>query len=662
MIRHVIWRDNLARNMRGTELVPKEKLGELLKVEVYLELDDSKTGFFGSKPRADFFTKELLFTQYLGEEIAKYLKGFAGDFDRLLQTLEEMNKEAARLTDQIIADRKRQRASLDEAKERSDLAAEIDRGVDEVRTVRVFDRPITKDGKKTEYAKLPTVELTDVQRVVALRRQIKATLKVIENAGTVIQRECDGIFARLWAAHVRTRKDYRNYKIKIGYTIASNLLAVAIGIAGLPGAIATGGASAVLGIIGIIKGVGTIASTVGNALLSAEETLDGVIEKFEAVLSRLPLPVDQAQASKEAADLNERLTALNTSFKALNRRLKALSASQSPDDGKEAERASITRQIKLTREQISELKSWAAHVKDTNTAPSGPPDPKIKTALAAEVGVQVANWFTGGYVGNFVGTIDTVGTDLDTLKSKTDGVYVTAHDAGAKLGQLLEAQDLLKIELASQREICAVHRAMGITPDKLGKVKRKHNPYAKLEDLEKADRELEPQVDATITKIIGLVERVDTLRMQHGRIDEQFSKMKVQYAGIARTGSVVKGLGVLADMTISWTQFGISVAGWKAAAEAARAGATLTQDMQDALKGGNQAMLILGQLSAPVDAVLNAKGDLASAGKDSWDALKDGATAISNVDFATGIKAMSDALGPTVGVFPTPNFATVSSI
>ncbi|MFN8926573.1 MAG: hypothetical protein ACK5WM_13575 [Rhodospirillales bacterium] len=653
MIRHVIWSDNLAKNMRGTELVPREKLGELLKVNVYLELDDSKTGFFKSTPKADFFTKELLFTQYLGLEIAAYLRAFAGDFDRLLQTLEEMNKEAARLTDRIIADRKLRRAALDETKARERLAARIDRRVAKVHTIRIEDRE--------DHRPLQKITPSDIDRVVALRRQIKATLKVIENAGIVIQRECDTIFARMWAKHVETRKDYRNYKIKIGYTIATNLLAVAVGIAGLPGALATGGASAVLGIIGIIKGVGTIASTVGNALLSAEETLDGVVEKFEAVLSRLPLPVEQAKATTETAQLNERLTKLNEAFTALKHRQAALATSQMSEESKEAERASIARQIQLIRERNAELKIWADHLRTTNTVTTDPPDPKIKTALAAEVGVQVANWFTGGYVGNFVGTIDTVGTDLDTLKSKTDGVYVSAHDAGAKLGELLEAQDRLKIEVASQREICAVHRAMGITPDKLGKIKRKHNPYAKLDDLEKADRDLEPKVDETIIKIIGLVDRVDTLRMQHERLDAQFARMKTEYAGIARTGSVVKGLGVLADMTISWTQFGVAVHGWKSAAEAARAGAALTKDMKDALEGSSQTLLVVGQLSAPVDAVLNAKGDLLSAGKDTWDALKDGAAALSNVDFATGLRAMSDALGPAIGVHSGPSFMSMTS-
>lgn len=74
-----------------------------------------------------------------------------------------------------------------------------------------------------------------------------------------------------WAQILKTNDDYKKYKIKAAVTVGLKTGGVVISLVGIGGAVATGGASAVIGVYGLIKGIVGLIKDLVKLSLSAEK-------------------------------------------------------------------------------------------------------------------------------------------------------------------------------------------------------------------------------------------------------------------------------------------------------------------------------------------------------------------------------------------------------
>ncbi len=107
-----------------------------------------------------------------------------------------------------------------------------------------------------------------------------AGLKMKANGLT---KDVDAGVKKAWAQIIKTNKDYSKYKWRAAVRVGLQIGGVVISAAGVGGAVATGGLSAVLGIYGLIKGCLGLFKELGKLWLSAEKfrmAINGQVTKL----------------------------------------------------------------------------------------------------------------------------------------------------------------------------------------------------------------------------------------------------------------------------------------------------------------------------------------------------------------------------------------------
>lgn len=88
-----------------------------------------------------------------------------------------------------------------------------------------------------------------------------------------------------WKKFVARKQQYRDYKIKTGIEIGLGVLTTTAGALGVAGAAATGGASLVLGIVGLVRGVADLAKKIQDVTRGAEK-VEKVLKDDLATLAK----------------------------------------------------------------------------------------------------------------------------------------------------------------------------------------------------------------------------------------------------------------------------------------------------------------------------------------------------------------------------------------
>lgn len=89
-----------------------------------------------------------------------------------------------------------------------------------------------------------------------------------------------------WNKFAARNKQYRDYKIKTGLDISIGVLSTTVGALGVAGAAATGGASLVLGIIGVVRGVADLAKKMQDVSRQAETVEKVLVNDLETLAKR----------------------------------------------------------------------------------------------------------------------------------------------------------------------------------------------------------------------------------------------------------------------------------------------------------------------------------------------------------------------------------------
>ncbi|MFT4961661.1 MAG: hypothetical protein ACI92Z_002754 [Paracoccaceae bacterium] len=89
-----------------------------------------------------------------------------------------------------------------------------------------------------------------------------------------------------WKKFAARNKQYRDYKIKTGLDISIGVLSTTVGAIGVAGAVTTGGASLVLGIVGVVRGVADIAKKIQDVSRDAEKVEKVLAGDLETLAKR----------------------------------------------------------------------------------------------------------------------------------------------------------------------------------------------------------------------------------------------------------------------------------------------------------------------------------------------------------------------------------------
>ena len=98
-----------------------------------------------------------------------------------------------------------------------------------------------------------------------------------------LPKEVDANVKKAWAEILKTNKDYSKYKWRAAVHVGLQIGGVAISAAGIGGAVATGGVSAVIGLYSLIKGCIGLVKDLGKLWLTAEKfrvAINGQVTKL----------------------------------------------------------------------------------------------------------------------------------------------------------------------------------------------------------------------------------------------------------------------------------------------------------------------------------------------------------------------------------------------
>lgn len=161
------------------------------------------------------------------------------------------------------------------------------------RKIAVFDKLAVQMTNKGASAKEVKKQLD------GLNKSIKNDMKVAEKAAEL------GVQAA-WTKLQSKRKEWKKFKIKVGVSIAGTLAGLAASIAAMATSPFSGGAGAVIGIVGLIKSGTTLAQDIGKLAIN--------IDQSKAILVKNLAVVEKAAANKALNAANEVSAAIFQEF------------------------------------------------------------------------------------------------------------------------------------------------------------------------------------------------------------------------------------------------------------------------------------------------------------------------------------------------------------
>lgn len=139
-----------------------------------------------------------------------------------------------------------------------------------------------------------------------VENQIKGLNKSLEDDRKIGQIGAEQAIMAVWKQYSAKNKEYTKYKIKIVVTIVGAAAGLATSIGLMASSPFTGGLSAAVGIISMIKSSVTLVKEIGSACLE--------VEKSQAVLKKYLIPVEAAAKKVAASKANEYSAAIAQQF------------------------------------------------------------------------------------------------------------------------------------------------------------------------------------------------------------------------------------------------------------------------------------------------------------------------------------------------------------
>lgn len=101
---------------------------------------------------------------------------------------------------------------------------------------------------------------------------------VYSKAADAASEEANLAVEKVWDAYVKTHKDYRNYKIKLGAKVALSGVGIGVGVASAVAGVAAVATlpAAIVGIVGAARSLSEMLQTIGTAIKSAQTVYQGL--------------------------------------------------------------------------------------------------------------------------------------------------------------------------------------------------------------------------------------------------------------------------------------------------------------------------------------------------------------------------------------------------
>ncbi len=168
-----------------------------------------------------------------------------------------------------------------------------------------------------------------------------ATLKM--KAGK-LPTEVDANVKKAWAEIIKTNKDYSKYKWRAAVHVGLQIGGVAISAAGIGGAVATGGVSAVIGLYSLIKGCIGLVKDLGKLWLTAEKfrvAINGQVTKLvKAYNAKKSLARNSSDSASEVIN-----AVFGTEFATIGKCRKDVKQYMSKLDGVDVKSHEISREL-----------------------------------------------------------------------------------------------------------------------------------------------------------------------------------------------------------------------------------------------------------------------------------------------------------------------------
>ena len=172
---------------------------------------------------------------------------------------------------------------------------------------KVYDQTVTAITSKLKaFDKLIQTMIDKQAPEATMKKQLEGLNKSFEEDKRVAEVACEQIASDLWVAFCRKKTEYLKYKIKIVATIVGAGAALITSISLMASAPFTGGASAALSIIGMVKSAVTIGKEIASAAQEVE-TCQKILDKQMLVVEAVLKKSSKARAANEltAIVLNE---------------------------------------------------------------------------------------------------------------------------------------------------------------------------------------------------------------------------------------------------------------------------------------------------------------------------------------------------------------------
>ena len=159
-----------------------------------------------------------------------------------------------------------------------------------------------------------------------------------------LPKEVDANVKKAWAEIIKTNKDYSKYKWRAAVHVGLQIGGVAISAAGIGGAVATGGVSAVIGLYSLIKGCIGLVKDLGKLWLTAEKfrvAINGQVTKLvKAYNAKKSLARNSSDSASEVIN-----AVFGTEFATIGKCRKDVKQYMSKLDGVDVKSHEISREL-----------------------------------------------------------------------------------------------------------------------------------------------------------------------------------------------------------------------------------------------------------------------------------------------------------------------------
>jgi len=119
--------------------------------------------------------------------------------------------------------------------------------------------------------------------LATIEKQLDGVNAAIEKDKSVAERAAENAVGDVWKAYAKKQKEYASYKVEIVFNVVGSVAGLATSLAGMATTPFTGGASAALAIIGMIKSAVEIVRELASAWQEVETSIDLLKPQLEVL-------------------------------------------------------------------------------------------------------------------------------------------------------------------------------------------------------------------------------------------------------------------------------------------------------------------------------------------------------------------------------------------